>query len=69
MWSQCHTGRLEKNIRAAMIAMIAATGMSAVNRCSSAASEVTDDRTQCEREEARWFARTTSGGSPSTRAT
>jgi hypothetical protein len=59
MSSQCDTGRLKKNIPAAMIATIAATSMSAVNPCGNAAAlEVTDDRTECEREEARWFART-----------
>jgi len=49
----CDTGPLKKNIPAAMIAMIAmiaATSMSAVNPCGNAAAlEVTDDRTECER--------------------
>ena len=59
MSSQCDTGPLNKDIPAAMIAMIAAISMSAVNPCGNAAAlEVTDDRTECEREEARWFART-----------
>lgn len=50
MSSQCDTGPLKKNIPAAMIAMIAATSMSAVNPCGNAAAlEVTDDRTECER--------------------
>jgi hypothetical protein len=41
--SQCDTGPLKKNIPAAMIAMIAATSMSAVNPCGNAAAlEVTD---------------------------
>jgi hypothetical protein len=54
MSSQCDTGPLKKDIPAAMIAMIAATIMSAVNPCGHAAAlEVTDDRTECE---ARWFA-------------
>ena len=54
MSRQCDTGPLKKNIPAAMIAMIAATIMSAVNPCGHAAAlEVTDDRTECE---ARWFA-------------
>jgi hypothetical protein len=34
MSSQCDTGPLKKNIPAAMIAMIAATSMSAVNPCA-----------------------------------